>query len=340
MAVGTRPDVEAAVAVGALEVDYVLRSAAREEMPMVSVVVTTRNHGPYLRDAIAAIGAQELDGEVETIVCDNASTDDTAALMRAIVESAERPLTYARLKKDIGPARSRNIGMELARGRFTAFTDADCLPRPGWLQAAVAQFESERVGVVQGRTVPTELRVPLFEHHIAIDSLDGTFATANLVYRREALRGLEFDPRCAYWEDVDLGWRVLAAGYEAAFAPDAVVAHRVITLTPWQWVTWPTHYASLPAIVRRHPGYRRNLFLGIWVRPLHLLFDVALAGAIAALWRWEAALLVIPYLVAFFRARGLKGRFPPAKIAAHLAWDVVAFVTLATASVRNRALVL
>ena len=327
-------------AVATRDVDYVLHSKVRAVSPAVSVVITTRDHGRYIGDAISAIAAQELDGEVETIVCDNASTDGTEALMRGIVEGSQQPLTYVRLKRDIGPARSRNIGIGLARGRFTAFTDADCLPRPGWLKAAVAPFTSERIGVVQGRTVPVESRVPLFEHHIAIDKLDGTFATANLVYRNEALRGLAFDPSCRYWEDVDLGWRVLAAGWEAAFAPDAVVAHRVIRLSAWQWITWPTHYASLPAIVRRHPGFRQHLFLGVWVRPLHLLFDIALVGAVAALWRWQAALLTIPYLVAFFRSRGMKGRFPPAKMVAHLAWDVVAFATLATAGVRNRALAL
>lgn len=332
--------VEAPFAAADPDVDYVLDSKVRAMSPVASVVITTRDHGRYIGDAINAIAAQEVDGDVETIVCDNASTDGTEALMRGIVEGSQRPLTYVRLKRDIGPARSRNVGIGRARGRFTAFTDADCLPRPGWLKAALAPFANERVGVVQGRTVPAESRVPLFEHHIAIDELDGTFATANLVYRREALRGLAFDPLCRYWEDVDLGWRVLEAGWEAAFAGDAVVAHRVIRLSPWAWITWPTHYASLPAIVHRHPGYRHYLFLGVWVRPLHLLFDVALVGAVAALWRWQAALLAIPYFVAFFRARGMKGRFPPAKMVAHLAWDVVAFATLATAGVRNRALVL
>jgi GT2 family glycosyltransferase len=340
MAVEVRDIAESTPSVAGPDVDYILHSKLRPTMPAVSVVITTHDHGPYLRDAVNAIAAQDLDGEVETIVCDNASGDDTEALMRELVEGARRPLTYARLKRDVGPARGRNIGMDLAIGRFTAFTDADCVPRPDWLRAAIAQFGPDRVGVVQGRTIPTELRVPLFEHHIAIDRLDGTFATANLVYRREALRGLAFDSTCAYWEDVDLGWRVLDAGWHAAFAPDAVVAHRVIKLTPRLWVTWPAHYRSLPAIVKRHRGYRRHLFLGIWVRPLHLLFDVALVGVIATLWRWEAVALAIPYLVAFFLARGVKGRFPPAKIAAHLAWDVVAFATLATASVRNRAVVL
>jgi hypothetical protein len=71
-----------------------------------------------------------------------------------------------------------------------------------------------------------------------------------------------------------------------------------------------------------------------------MLFDLAVVGAIAALW-WRPALLsIVPYLVAFFGSRGIRGRFPPAKAIAHLAWDVVAFVTLASASARYRALVL
>lgn len=323
------------------EVDYVLESPVRASAPAVSVVITTHDHAEFLADAIAAVAAQDLESDVETIVCDNASSDRTEALMAGCVERAIRPLKYVRLKNDIGPARSRNIGVRLGRGRFVAFTDADCLPRPGWLRAALSRFENgDRIGIVQGRTLPTEVLVPLFEHHIAIDRLDGTFATANVVYRRNAISNLEFDASCRYWEDVDLGWRVLDAGWEAVFAPEAVVAHRVIALSAWQWMTWPGHYRTLPAIVRRYPGFRRHLFLGLWVRPLDCFFDIAVIGGIAAFWRWEALVLAIPYVIAFFRVRGVSGRFPPAKIAAYLAWDLTTLATLFVASVRNRALVL
>ncbi|HEX2680134.1 MAG TPA: glycosyltransferase [Candidatus Dormibacteraeota bacterium] len=322
------------------DVHYLLESSLRSLSPLVSVVVTTKDHAGHLPDALVAIEAQDLQGELEIIVCDNASADATESIMRARVESARRPLTYVRLMRDVGPARSRNVGIAMARGTFVAFTDADCVPTPDWLRVGLTAFADPAVGVVQGRTVPTDSRVPLFEHHIAIERFDGTFATANVIYRREAINGLRFDPACAYWEDVDLGWRVIAKGWTGEFMSDAVVGHKVIRLSAPRWIFWPIHYKSIPAIVRNHPGFRRHLFLRVWMQPIHMLFDLAVVGAIAALW-WRPALLsIVPYLVAFFGSRGIRGRFPPAKAIAHLAWDVVAFVTLASASARYRALVL
>jgi hypothetical protein len=78
----------------------------------------------------------------------------------------------------------------------------------------------------------------------------------------------------------------------------------------------------------------------VWLRPLHLWFDLAVAGALLALWSPPAMVLVLPYVFAFARARGIRGKFPPAKIAAHVAWDAVSFVTLAAFSLRYRVPVL
>ncbi len=92
--------------------------------------------------------------------------------------------------------------------------------------------------------------------------LDGSFSTSNVVYRREAPGALRFDPECKYWEDVDLGWRVLAMGWKARFAPEAVVGHEVMPLRPVQWMLWPRRFANWPAKAARYPGFRRHLFSG------------------------------------------------------------------------------
>jgi cellulose synthase/poly-beta-1,6-N-acetylglucosamine synthase-like glycosyltransferase len=164
------------------------------------------------------------------------------------------------------------------------------------------------------------------------------------VYRREALAGARFDPR--FWsptwtmEDAELAWRVLETGWSACYAEEAVVLHRVIPLTARAWLAWPTRFRVFPRLVSRHPGFRRHLLLGVWLRPLHLWFDLAVAGALLALWSPPAMVLVLPYVFAFARARGIRGKFPPAKIAAHVAWDAVSFVTLAAFSLRYRVAVL
>jgi glycosyltransferase involved in cell wall biosynthesis len=325
-------------------------TARHAESPLVSVIVSTYRHANWLADTVDALLAQDLEAELQVIVCDDASPDATPAVMQASLVKAERTtyagprsLTYVRLKRNRGPAVGRNVGLDLAAGSFLAFTDSDCIPAPGWLRSALAAIESD-VGVVQGRTRAETGPAPLFEHHIDISRLDGTFATANVLYRREALAGLRFDPACwsPAWtmEDADLGWRVIAAGWQARFAEDALVIHRVIPLSARGWLAWPTRLRVFPALAARYPAFRQHLWLGFWVGPMHLWFELALIGLLLAPWWPPALTLTLPYLVEFLRTRGLRGRFPPAKIAAHLARDSVSFATLAAFSLRHRALVL
>jgi len=323
---------------------FVVSSGRKSESPLISVVISTRNHAHWLGEAVRAILAQDIDADFELIVCDDASTDHTQAVMQGVVQDARRPVTYIRLAERVGPAQGRNVALGFAKGEFIAFTDSDCVPSPGWLRAAIRAFATEDVGIVQGRTQPTRARVPFFAHHIETKQLDGTFATANILYRQRALAAHRFDPACWSpnwtWEDSDLGWRVQADGWRAAFASDAVVAHQVVPLSPIAWMLWPTRFQKWPEISAHHPGFRQHLFLGIWARPLHLLFQLALVGVVIAWWQPTALVLTLPYVMTFGRVRGIGGRFPPAKVASYLVWDCVAFVTLVVASIRYRSLVL
>lgn len=328
-----------------------LRSRAPREQPLVSVVVSTRNHAGMVRKTVDAVMAQDLDAELEMIVVDDSSTDDTPQVMERAVQDTPRQLTYARLTDHRGPAGGRNLGLALARGEFVAFTDSDCAPSPGWLRAALAAFTTPRIGIVQGRTEAASASPPLFSHFIETRELDGSYSTSNVVYRRKAIGDHRFDPACTvggngrpqsrfFWEDVDLGWRVLGDGWEARFAEDALIEHEVMALTPAQWILWPRRYGLTAAKVAKYPGFRKHLFLRVWVTPLHFWLDLAVAGLVAAPWQPLALLLGLPYVVAFARSRSLRGRFPPAKLAAYLAWDGVAFASMVGASLRHRRVVL
>jgi len=331
------------------------RRGSSDPTPTVSVLVATRNHERTLGAMVEAVMGQTVEGGLELIVIDDGSGDGTPELLQRLAAGARWPLVQVRLPDSQGPARARNLGLDRARGRFIAITDSDCVPAPGWLQEALAAFSSPEVGVVQGRVAAISAAAPLFSHYIETPEFDGTFCTSNVVYRREALAGLRFDHGCWYsgrlagflltksppiGEDVDLGMRVLAAGWQARFCAEALVHHQVIPISPWRWLTWPLRYGCFPARVARYPQARRHLFLGVWVSPLQLAFEVALLGGLLALWRPFALVLALPYLVLFLRQRGLRGRFPPAKAAAHLGWDLVAFASLLLGSLRYRAVVL
>jgi GT2 family glycosyltransferase len=211
------------------------------------------------------------------------------------------------------------------------------------LAASLPRRDAQRHRHRSRRTRPDPDTTPrLFSHYIVTDHLDGSYSTSNLCYRRQAiLQAGGFDPGCDYWEDTDLGWRVRQLGWEAVFAREALIYHQIIALSPWQWLAWPTHFQSMPAKAARYPAFRAHLFLGLWVNRYHALFDLALVSLLLAVLVHPACLgLAIPYLLAFPKEHGLRGRLPPVKAALHFVWDGLAFLTLLVSSVRHWAIVL
>jgi glycosyltransferase involved in cell wall biosynthesis len=317
-------------------------AAGPTETPVVSVIVSTRNHAQYLGATLAAIEAQTY-RELELVLVDNASTDETQTVVREFLARTTRPVTYLRFTSDHGPAVGRSAALERARGEFVAFTDSDCVPSPGWVAAAVAAFAAgEQVGIVQGRTECYEPTSPMFSHFIETLHFDSSFSTSNVIYRRAALDGHRFDGTCAYWEDTDLGFRVRNDGWDFAFADEALVYHQVVPQTALGWLLWPRRYANWPAKTARYPEFRNTLFLRVWVDPMHAWFDLALVGAVAtAVGRRRLGLsLLVPYVVSFARTRGLRGRAPVVKAGLHVLRDGVAFSALIAGSVRHRSVVL
>ena len=87
---------------------------------MVSVIIPTYNRAHVLPRAIESVLKQTYT-ELELIVVDDASTDDTAAVMTAITDPRVR---YVR-KEHGGAAAARNRGIAEAKGEFIAFQDSD-----------------------------------------------------------------------------------------------------------------------------------------------------------------------------------------------------------------------
>jgi glycosyltransferase involved in cell wall biosynthesis len=306
-----------------------------------TVIVPTRQRAALVRDTIEALFAQDIGRRFEIIVVDNASDDDTADVLIELSERAPCDFLAIRMHRDRGPAVSRNVGIEHARGACVAFTDSDCIPSPRWLRACADALGSG-YDVVQGRTgAPPWQPQPLFSHFIETTRADGSFSTSNVAYRRDvALRAGGFDAGRDYWEDVDLGWRAVRGGARAGFADDALVYHQVIPQSPMSWLLHAKKFGNWPAKAAAYPQFRRHLFLGVWIDRFHALISLSAFGLVASIVDRRFALLVIPYAVAFPFRHGLQGRFPPIKAAAHLARDAVAFAALVSGSIRHRSVVL
>jgi glycosyltransferase involved in cell wall biosynthesis len=308
---------------------------------VVSVIVPAYNNRRYLHDLLTGVGPQ-LGDQAELIVVDDGSTDGSFEFLVPEARALGVSGRIIRLPSNRGRSFARNVGVVHARAQFIAFTDSDCIPTPGWLKAGLARVTELSIGVVQGGTrADPRKSAPLFSHYIEISAFDGSFSTCNVFYRKQAIVDAGgFDPAVVYWEDLDLGWRVCRAGWTAAFASDAIVHHQIVDLSPVVWLGWPRHLAYMPDKVAAYPEYRRYLFMGIWTHWFNALLELALIALVASVFNRRWLLLALPYLTFLPQRYGLQGRWPVAKAAFHVGWDLVSVWVLLTSSFRRRTLVL
>jgi glycosyltransferase involved in cell wall biosynthesis len=120
----------------------------------VSVVIATYNRSQLLPRLFSALNNQTLpDDELEVVIVDDGSTDDTPRILAELARSSRVPVRLLRQSPNAGPAKARNRGANEAKGGIIAFTDDDCVPTADWLRAGLEL--AGRGKIVVGRTVPS-----------------------------------------------------------------------------------------------------------------------------------------------------------------------------------------
>jgi glycosyltransferase involved in cell wall biosynthesis len=199
--------------------------------PTVSVISPAHDNAGEVARFLEAIQRQNVAPEsFEVIVCDDHSTDDTAA----VVERSG----WAKLVRIDGAARgsyvARNAGIEAARGDVFAFVDSDCVPREDWIERGLAALAATGADIVAGH-----LDVPLGDRP-ALGTLfeaaryynqeryarEGYAAGGNLWTRRSTVQRFgAFNDRLTTGGDNEFGRRVSAGGGVVVYGPDVVVRH-------------------------------------------------------------------------------------------------------------------
>jgi glycosyltransferase involved in cell wall biosynthesis len=201
--------------------------------PFVSVIVPVYNDPRGLQTCLAALEIQSYPQTAyEVIAVDNGSDEGIAPILshfrQARGASESRPGSYA----------ARNAGLARARGDIIAFTDADCIPAPDWVEKGVARLLNlPGCGLVAGK-VEVFFRDP--RRPTAVELYDGLTAfpqrrlvevsrfgaTANVfTFRQVVERVGGFDDRVKSGGDLEWGQRVAAAGYQLVYAEEVRVAH-------------------------------------------------------------------------------------------------------------------
>ena len=91
------------------------------ERNLITVIIPTYNRAHLIKDAAYSVLNQSYKN-IELIIIDDCSTDDTAEVVKSINDPR---LNYHRLEKNSGACIARNKGIELARGDYISFNDSD-----------------------------------------------------------------------------------------------------------------------------------------------------------------------------------------------------------------------
>jgi glycosyltransferase involved in cell wall biosynthesis len=236
---------------------------------IASVVVPTYKRLDLLIRCLTALIEQDIDPTTyEILIADDAVCDETRREVESWatrLSACGHTLCYIPVTGTHGPAAARNAGWRAASGKIIAFTDDDCLPTPGWLQAGIAAFTGDVVGV-SGRLIVPLCHTPTDYERNAAQLATAQFVTANCFYRRECLEAIGgFDERftAAWREDSDVIFTLTkryCRNNAFVYAPDAVVIHPI---RPAQWgVSLKQQRKSMfnALLYKKHPElYRQKI---------------------------------------------------------------------------------
>ncbi|PSB49411.1 glycosyltransferase [Chamaesiphon polymorphus] len=205
------------------------------DTPFISVIIPVFNDVHRLKLCLQALENQTYPKDCyEVIVVDNGSDPNESIdqlvtqFDRAIAAFESKPGSYA----------ARNKGISIAKGDVIAFTDADCIPAPNWIEKGLECLRQTRnCGLVAGRidvffqndqeVTPVELyeSITAFPQKQLLESRHFG-ATANLFTFRHIFENVgNFNSNLKSGGDVEWGQRVFAHGYEQAYAEAARVHH-------------------------------------------------------------------------------------------------------------------
>ncbi|MEM7453324.1 MAG: glycosyltransferase [Planctomycetota bacterium] len=206
--------------------------AAKNLDPGVSVLMTTYNGMPYLREAVESILSQTY-RNFEFIIVNDGSSDDSTDFL----DSIDDPRVRVFHNENRGTAAASNFGLKMCRGRYVARMDADDISAPERLEKQFDFLESNpdvalvgsQLKMVGTARTGMKVDVPLDHEDIfsALLKLRHGLSHSACMYRNSVIREIG-----GYWEyrtydDWDMFIRMGEAG-RLANLPDVLLQYRTL----------------------------------------------------------------------------------------------------------------
>lgn len=215
-------------------------------IPELSVIVVNYNGARYAARCIKSILSSKTISK-EIIIVDNHSTQNDVAFLK---NKFNKKVKIIKLRNNYGPARARNEGVKLSKGKYIAFLDNDTKVHPNWANKAIEEFKMDNsIGIIQCKLLL--LKEPhkidyvgeyLGQYGFLVQRAKGgdidsrkfdkkteilAAKSAGMFIRKDTFNmtgGFDID-YFIYVEETDLGWRSWLKGYRSIYLPSSVVYH-------------------------------------------------------------------------------------------------------------------
>ena len=202
-----------------------------------SIIILTKNGGDNFPRLLERIYSQQYSGSYEVIVIDSGSSDGTIEVAR------KYPIRIEQIPPEqFHHSRTRNLGAELAQGKYLVYITQDALPlNAEWLQNLTANFNDPQVAMVVGRQLPWEITKPpekFFYYYnfpdfkmVLKSGADGYYhnnvfiSDVNAAYRKDILLKYRFKEAIVMAEDKEIAARFIEDSLIICYEPSAAVYH-------------------------------------------------------------------------------------------------------------------
>lgn len=261
--------------------------------PLFSIIVLCWNSEAYLQTCLQALNQQSFK-DFEFILVDNGSSEPVTT--NAFAEFPELDWRLVSFAENLGFAKGNNIAIKEARGKYVVLLNSDAFPEPNWLEEIFKAIQRYPNHFFASRIImanePELLDSEGDEYHLSGIAWHRSFrlpcATttapegpvfsacgAAAVYPKAAfdhIGGFDED-FFAFYEDVDLGFRMRLAGYECIYLPTAIVHHvgSGSTGPRSKLAAYYNQRNMIWAFIKNMPGWRFYVLL-----PFHILTNFLL----------------------------------------------------------------
>jgi glycosyltransferase involved in cell wall biosynthesis len=246
----------------------------------ITACICTHDRPHYLRDCLNGLRHQTVGaGRFDILVVDSASSGDTPAQIGSLVAG----IANARLLRleQAGISLARNAGAAAANGDYIAYADDDAIPEPDWIEAILtALAETDPPPALIGGRILPQWEAPLppwwpprLRGVLSIIETEGRgeyrsaavplglepYAANMVVHVPTLLSAGGFENRCGRDgrtllsdEEVQLAWRLQAAGHSARYDSRIVVRHQIQAnrLTP-RWLLSRLYWQGVSTVMTR-----------------------------------------------------------------------------------------